>query len=80
MKKPRLLTKIPRNTDDTEKNPDLVEKNQLWQHCPLHTKQTASAPAIGADISQVLDGNSRIPTSKKLYLYLVSAIPYRLRM
>jgi len=27
MKKPRLLTKIPRNPDDTEKKPDLVEKN-----------------------------------------------------
>ena len=26
MKKPRLLTKIPRNPDHTKKNPDLVEK------------------------------------------------------
>jgi len=32
-KKPRLLTKIPRNPDDTEKNPRSSGKTQLWQHC-----------------------------------------------
>ena len=37
MKKPRLLTKIPRNPDDTEKNPDLLERQSSTS--PLHAKQ-----------------------------------------